>query len=209
MAQIKQFELPKLTYDLKGLEPAYSSELLELHHDKHHAAYVNGLNKTLADLAEVREKGDYGTINQLQKNLAFHFSGHILHSIFWRNMSPNGGGSPEGNLAEAINATFGGTDQLRAQMSQAATAIQGSGWSALCLEPISGQLMVEQVYDHQNNLPNGSLPLLVLDMWEHAYYLQYRNEKKKWVDAYWDLVDWSDVSDRFTGVKPLNLGLAA
>lgn len=209
MAESKEFELPKLSYALNALEPAYSSELLELHHDKHHAAYVAGLNKALADLAEVREKNNYGTINQLQKNLAFHFSGHILHSIFWLNMSPNGGGSPEGPLAEAIDANFGGADQLRAQLSQAALAIQGSGWSALCFEPISGRLLVEQVYDHQGNLPNGSLPLLVLDMWEHAYYLQYRNEKKKWVDAFWDLVDWSDVSDRLTGVKPLNLRLAA
>lgn len=209
MAQTKEFKLPELTYSLNALEPAYSGELLELHHDKHHAAYVKGLNKALADLAEVREKNDYSKINQLQKDLAFHFSGHILHSIFWRNMSPNGGGSPDGALAEAIDASFGSADRLRQQLSQAATSIQGSGWSALCFEPISGQLMVEQIYDHQGNLPNGSLPLLVLDMWEHAYYLQYRNEKKKWVDAFWDLVDWSDVSDRFTGVKPLDLRLAA
>jgi superoxide dismutase, Fe-Mn family len=205
----KEYELPKLAYAYDGLEPIYSGELLELHHDKHHAGYVKGANKALADLAQARDKHDYAVINQMQKDLAFNLSGHVLHSIFWRNMSPDGGGSPRGRLAEAIDAAFGSSDALREQLSQASTGIQGSGWGALCYEPLSQRLIVEQIYDHQSNLGNASLPLLVLDMWEHAYYLQYRNEKAKWVKGFWDLVSWQDVARRFDSVLPLDLRLAA
>ncbi len=209
MAKVEQYSLPKLPYGYGDLEPAYSREILELHHDKHHAAYVKGVNKALADLAEVRDSKDYRPINQLQKDLAFNLSGHVLHSIFWRNMSPKGGGDPSGTLASAIGDAFGSADALREQLSQAAGSIQGSGWGALCYEPLSGRLIVEQIYDHQGNLSNATVPLLVLDMWEHAYYLQYKNEKKKWVQRFWELVNWSDVAKRFDSVKPLDLSLAA
>ena len=209
MQKGKEYELPKLAYGYDSLEPVYASELLELHHDKHHAAYVKGVNKALADLAEARDKHDYAIINQMQKDLAFNLSGHVLHSIFWCNMSPQGGGGPDGRLAKAIDEAFGGTDAFREQMSQAATGIQGSGWGALCYEPLSQRLIVEQIYDHQSNLGNASVPLLVLDMWEHAYYLQYRNEKAKWVKSFWDLVNWQDVARRLDSVAPLDLRLAA
>jgi superoxide dismutase, Fe-Mn family len=209
MTEFKKYELPALGYGYAELEPAYSHEILELHHDAHHAAYVAGANKALANLAEIRGSGDYAAINQLQKDLAFNLSGHILHSIFWCNMSPKGGGDPKGNLAAAIGKAFGSVDALREQLSQAAQSIQGSGWGALCYEPLSGALIVEQIYDHQGNLGNGTVPLLVLDMWEHAYYLQYRNDKKAWVRKFWELVDWNDVADRFKSVKPLDLKLAA
>lgn len=204
-----QYELPKLAYGYDSLEPVYSSELLELHHDKHHAGYVKGLNKALDDLARARNKHEYAIINQMQKDLAFNLSGHVLHSIFWCNMSPQGGGNPEGRLSKEIDEAFGGADALREQVSQAAVGIQGSGWAALCYEPLGQRLIVEQIYDHQSNLGNASVPLLVLDMWEHAYYLQYRNEKAKWVKSFWDLVSWPDVARRLDSVAPLDLRLAA
>jgi superoxide dismutase, Fe-Mn family len=203
----RAYTLPDLAYGYADLEPAYTRELLELHHDKHHAAYVKGVNAALEGLAHAREGKDWGALNQLQKNLAFHLSGHVLHSLFWRNMSPKAGGAPQGELLASIERDLRGADALRNQMTEAALAIQGSGWAALAWEPLGRRLVVEQIYDHQGNTGNGTVPLLVLDMWEHAYYLQYRNEKKKWVTAFWDLVNWSDVGERWTKVRSLDLHL--
>ncbi len=200
-----KYELPELPYDYSALEPHYSAEVLELHHDKHHKAYVDGANTTFEKLGEARESGDFGTINQLEKNMAFHLSGHVLHSLFWTNMSPDGGGEPDGDLAAAVKEWFGSYDGFRAQLTEAAMNVQGSGWGALSWEPLAGRLIVEQVYDHQGNVGQGGPPLLVLDMWEHAYYLQYKNVKKDWVDAYWHLVNWPDVATRFERVRSLHL----
>ena len=200
-----QYELPELTYDYSALEPYLSAEILELHHGKHHQAYVDGANTTFQKLGEARSSGDFGTINQLEKNMAFHLSGHVLHSLFWTNMAPDAGGSPEGELGAAIVDNFGSYDAFRAQLTEAAMNVQGSGWGALSWEPMAGRLIVEQVHDHQGNVGQGGPPLLVLDMWEHAYYLQYKNVKKDWVDAYWHLVNWPDVANRFDRVKSLEL----
>jgi len=202
---MKKYELPDLPYDYSALEPHYSAEILELHHDKHHAAYVKGANETLEKLAQARERGDFAAINQLQKSLAFHLSGHVLHSLLWKNMNPKGGGRPEGELQAAIVESFGTFEGLKEQLSHAAIDVQGSGWGALAWEPVGKRLVVEQVYDHQGNVGNGTLPLLVLDMWEHAYYLQYRNVKKDWVEAFWKVVHWVDVAERFASVRNLNL----
>jgi Fe-Mn family superoxide dismutase len=192
-----RYELPELDYDVAALEPHLSARIVELHHDKHHAAYVAGANATLDKLAEARDSGDFAAINQLVKNLAFHVSGHVLHSLLWKNMSPDGGGTPEGELAASIDDSFGSFDAFRAQFDEAANGVQGSGWAALTWEPTGDRLIVEQVYDHQSNLAQGASPLLVLDMWEHAYYLQYENVKGDWVKAYWNLVNWPDVAARF------------
>ena len=162
------YTLPELPYDLAALEPHYSATVLELHHDKHHAAYVAGANTALDKLDEARSSDDYGSINQLQKNLAFHLSGHVLHSMFWENLSPDGGGEPDGDLRAAIDDGFGGVDRFRSQLNQAALNVQGSGWGALTWEPLGQRLIVEQIYDHQSNVGQGAPPLLVLDMWEHA-----------------------------------------
>jgi Fe-Mn family superoxide dismutase len=201
------YSLPELPYDYSALEPHYSAKLLELHHGKHHAAYVSGANTTLEKLAEARAKGDFAAINQLQKNLAFHLSGHVLHSVFWKNLNPKGGGKPTGELSSAIGEFFGGFEGFQSQLSEGALAIQGSGWGALAWEPLAKRLVVEQVYDHQGNIGNGTVPLLVLDMWEHAYYLQYQNNKAAWVKSYWKLVDWADVTRRFESVRSLDLAL--
>jgi superoxide dismutase, Fe-Mn family len=200
-----KYELPELDYDYRALEPHLSAEILELHHGKHHKAYVDGANSTFEKLGEARSSGDFGTINQLEKNMAFHLSGHILHSLLWKNMSPDGGGKPEGDLDAAITEHFGTYDGFRAQMTEAANNVQGSGWAALSWEPVAGRLTVEQVYDHQGNVGQGGPPLLVLDMWEHAYYLQYKNVKKDWVEAFWNLVNWPDVASRFDRVQSLKL----
>ena len=199
------YTLPDLPYDHAALEPHLSGELLELHHDKHHKAYVDGANTTLDKLSKARTDDDFDSINQLQKNLAFHVSGHILHSVFWTNMSPDGGGKPEGDLAAAIDDSLGTYDGFRQQLSQAALNVQGSGWGTLAWEPMAQRLVVEQVYDHQGNIGNGTVPLLVLDMWEHAYYLDYKNVKADWVKAFWEIVAWPDVEERFNRVRDLRL----
>ena len=200
-----KYELPDLPYDYSALEPHYSAEVLELHHDKHHKAYVDGANTTFEKLGQARDSGDFGSINQLEKNMAFHLSGHVLHSLLWKNMSPDGGGEPEGELAAAVKESFGSYDALRAQISEAANNVQGSGWAALSWEPLGGRLIVEQIYDHQGNVGQGGPPLLALDMWEHAFYLQYKNVKADWVEAFWNIVNWPDVAGRFERVKSLEL----
>jgi Fe-Mn family superoxide dismutase len=199
------YTLPELTYDYGALEPNLSATLLELHHAKHHAAYVKGANTTLEKLANARQEDSFDTINQLQKNLAFHVSGHILHSVFWTNMSPEGGGKPEGDLAAVIDDSLGSFEGFKQQLSEAAVNVQGSGWGTLAWEPMAQRLVVEQVYDHQGNIGNGTVPLMVLDMWEHAYYLDYKNVKGEWVEAFWKIVAWPDVAKRFTRVRDLQL----
>jgi superoxide dismutase, Fe-Mn family len=202
------YTLPDLGYDYSALEPHLSGRILELHHDKHHKAYVDGANKVLERLQAARASGDFGSINLLEKNLAFHISGHILHSLFWKNLNPSGGDKPVGDLASAIDEHLGSFDQFRSQLVEAANNVQGSGWAALSWEPVGQRLIVEQVYDHQGNVGQGGPPLLVLDMWEHAYYLQYENRKAEWVDAFWHLVDWDDVATRFDKARTIDLALS-
>lgn len=194
------YVLPDLPYDYAALEPALSGEILQLHHDKHHAAYVGGANTTLERLAEARDKQLWNGLVGLEKTLAFNLSGHLLHSIFWKNLSPDGGERPDGELAEAIAENFGSFEAFAAQLTTATTTVQGSGWGVLAWEPLGRRLVVEQVYDHQGNVGVGSVPLLVFDAWEHAYYLQYRNVRPDYVKRLWDLVNWSDVAARFTAV---------
>jgi Fe-Mn family superoxide dismutase len=192
-----EYELPKLGYDYSALEPYYSAEVLDLHHNGHHAAYVKALNTTLEQLDAVRDSEDFTTITGLEKKLAFNLSGHVLHTLFWQNLSPDGGGMPEGELAAAIDENFGSFDRLKRQLSEATTTVQGSGWGALAWEPLGKRLYVAQIYDHQDNIGQSSQPLLVLDAWEHAYYLQYRNAKAHYIEAIWHIVNWPDVAERF------------
>ena len=192
-----KYSLPELAYDYGALEPHLSGRILELHHGKHHKAYVDGANTVLERLADARESGDFGSINQLEKNLAFHLSGHILHSIFWKNLSPSGGGKPAGELASAIDDNLASFDAFKSQLTEAAMNVQGSGWGALSWEPVGQRLIIEQVYDHQGNVGQSGQLLLVLDAWEHAYYLQYENRRPEYVEAIWNVFNWADVSARF------------
>jgi superoxide dismutase, Fe-Mn family len=173
-------------------------EILELHHDKHHAAYVKGANDALDQLAEARETGQLGSLVGLEKTLAFNLSGHVLHTIFWQNLSPDGGDRPDGALAAAIEKDFGSFDAFAKQLSSATATVQGSGWGVLAFEPLGQRLIVEQVYDHHGNVGMSATPLLVFDAWEHAYYLQYRNVRTDYVQQLWSLVNWQDVARRFT-----------
>jgi len=202
---VPQYSLPDLPYDYAALEPHISGQILELHHDKHHAAYVAGANTAIEKLAEARDKGEYGPLTGLEKNLAFHVSGHLLHSLYWQNMSPDGGAKPGGELAAAVDEHFGSFDNLKAQMSQVIATVQGSGWAALSWDSLGQRLVVHQVLDHQDNVAAGSLPIFVIDGWEHAWYLQYKNVKADYVTAFWNVVNWPDVAERFAKVRGVSL----
>ena len=199
------YVLPGLDYDYGALEPHISGQIMELHHDKHHAAYVKKANEMLEKLDEARAKADYTRIAGLEKALAFNLSGHMLHSVFWKNMVPKGGGRPEGSLAQAIIKDFGSFNAFQAQMNEVSGSIMGSGWGALIYEPIAGRLLTCQIYDHQSNLAQGGVPILVMDAWEHAYYLQYKTEKAKFFEAMWSLWNWDDVSERYEAARGVNL----
>ncbi|GAB2910936.1 superoxide dismutase [Nonomuraea fastidiosa] len=196
-----QYTLPDMPYDYAALEPAITGEILELHHAKHHAAYVKGANDTLERLAEAREKGEFGGLVGLEKTFAFNLSGHVLHSIFWQNLSPDGGDRPDGDLAAAIDEHFGSFEAFKKQLTTATTTVQGSGWGVLAWEPVGRRLVVEQVYDHHGNVGMNTTPLLVFDAWEHAYYLQYRNVRPDYVEKLWDLINWNDVIARYDAAR--------
>jgi Fe-Mn family superoxide dismutase len=198
---VADYTLPDLPYDYGALEPHVSGEIMELHHSKHHATYVKGANTALEQLAEARASGQWGTVNLLAKNLAFNLGGHVNHSVFWPNMSPDGGDKPDGELAAAIDEHFGSYEGFRAQFTANALGIQGSGWSILAWDALGQRLVLEQVYDHQGNLAPGTIPLLLLDMWEHAFYLQYRNVKPDYVEAWWNVANWADVARRFAQAR--------
>ena len=195
------YTLPDLPYSPGALEPHYSGEIVSLHHDKHHAAYVKGANDTLAALEAARAARDFTTINMLSRSFAFHLSGHVLHSMFWTNMSPDGGGRPDGELATAVTEFFGTFEAMQAQLTAATVNVQGIGWGALAWEPVAKRLVVEQIHDHQGNVGAGTVPLLVIDSWEHAYYLQYKNVKADYVKAFWNIVNWPDVAARFAAAQ--------
>jgi Fe-Mn family superoxide dismutase len=194
---MSKYVLPDLSYDYGALEPNISGKIMELHHDKHHLAYVNGANSALDALAEARDKNDLTMVNKFQKDLAFNLAGHVNHTVFWKNMSPEGGDKPTGDLAAAIDEYFGSFDAFRAHFTASALGIQGSGWSILVWDILGQKLIIEQLYDHQGNLSVGSIPLLMLDMWEHAFYLDYQNVKPEYVKAFWNIVNWVDVQARF------------
>ncbi len=195
------YTLPDLPYDYGALAPVIAGEIMELHHDKHHAAYVKGANDTLDRLAEARDENNLGGLVGLEKTFAFNLSGHVLHSIFWDNLSPDGGDRPDGELAAAIDENFGSFDAFKAQLTTATAGVQGSGWGVLGFEPLASRLIIEQVYDHHGNVGQGTTPLLVFDAWEHAYYLQYKNVRPDYVSQLWKLVNWQDVSARFEAAR--------
>ncbi|MEV7801928.1 superoxide dismutase [Microbispora sp. NPDC088329] len=196
-----RYTLPDMPYDYAALEPAITGEILELHHAKHHAAYVKGANDTLDRLAEARDKGEFGGLVGLEKTYAFNLSGHVLHSIFWQNLSPDGGDRPDGALGDAIDEHFGSFEAFQKQLTTATSTVQGSGWGVLAWEPLGRRLVVEQVYDHHGNVGMNTTPLLVFDAWEHAYYLQYRNVRPDYVEKLWSLINWNDVIARFEAAR--------
>jgi Fe-Mn family superoxide dismutase len=204
---MSKYTLPDLRYDYGALEPHISGEIMTLHHDKHHRAYVDGANRAIEQLEEVRARHDYARLGPLEKALAFNLSGHVLHSLFWQNLSPDGGGEPEGELADAITEHFGGFGALRKQLIQTATGVMGSGWGVLAWDPVGRRLVTLQIHDHQSEIVQAAVPLLVLDVWEHAYYLQYKNDRASFCESIWSLWNWPDVEARFERAARIDLGL--
>jgi Fe-Mn family superoxide dismutase len=200
-----RYTLPNLPYSYSDLEPHISGKIMELHHSKHHAGYVKNANSALQQLEEARDKEDFARLAALERALAFNLSGHILHSIFWKNMMPKGGGTPNGDFLAAIERDFTDFNRFRRQLSEVASSIMGSGWAALVWEPIGKRLLITQIYDHQSNLAQAGVPLMVLDAWEHAYYLQYENRKTEFFEAVWNLWNWEDIAVRYASALELNI----
>lgn len=197
----KEYALPPLPYAYDALEPHIDAQTMTLHHDKHHDAYVKGLNAAIAGLAAARKGGspeDLAKVRDLTDSLAFNGSGHVLHVVFWTNMKKGGGGEPRGELAKIIERDFGNFGGFQAQFNTASGRVQGSGWGILAWEPLSGRLIVLGAEKHQNLTMFGCVPLLVLDVWEHAYYLKYRNNRAAYVTAFWNVIDWANVSERLS-----------
>lgn len=201
------YTLPELPYDYAALEPHISGTIMELHHDKHHANYVGGANTALEKLEAARESGDFAAINLYEKNLAFNLGGHTNHTIFWQNMTPDGQGRPSGELAAAIDEYFGSFEKFQGQFAAAALGLQGSGWGILAWDALAGRLLTFQLTDQQGNIPVATVPLLMLDMWEHAFYLDYQNVKADYVKAWWNIVNWDDVASRFERARTQYTGL--
>ena len=201
------YSLPELPYDYAALEPHISGKIMQLHHDKHHQAYVTGANTALEQLAEARESGNLAPVNKLEKDLAFNLGGHINHTIFWNNLSPEGGGRPEGELAAAIDEFFGSFEKFQEHFTATALGVQGSGWAVLAWDVLGQRPNIVQLFDQQGNLPAGTIPLLQLDVWEHAYYLDYLNVRADYVKAFWNIANWQDVARRFEAARTQTPGL--
>ncbi len=190
------YKLPDLPYAYDALEPYYDEQTVRLHHDAHHKGYVDGLNNAVTKLAEARAAGDFALVKHWERELAFHGAGHILHCLFWDNMSPDGGGEPQGDLAKQIEKDFGSFEAFKKHFSAATAAVEGSGWGILVWNPYSAKLEIMTAEKHQDLSIWGVTPLLVCDVWEHAYYLKYQNKRAAWIEAWWNLVNWPDVEAR-------------
>jgi Fe-Mn family superoxide dismutase len=199
--------VPALPYAFDALEPHIDARTMEIHHDKHHAAYVSKLNAALEQHADLQSKG----VEELLTGIAAlpdsvrgavnnHGGGHLNHSIFWCNMSPDGGGAPSGNIASAIDTAFGSFEEFKNKFAAAAGGRFGSGWAWLCADA-GGKLLIKDFPNQVNPLTEGLKPLLGLDVWEHAYYLKYQNRRPDYITAWWNVVNWSDVADRFAAAK--------
>lgn len=210
---IGQHKLPPLPYPYNALEPVISENALRIHHDKHHKAYVDGLNKAEINMEEARKANNYDFVNYWENELAFNGSGNILHSIFWTVMVPPGtGGQPGFNTQYQINSYFGSFDAFKNQFINAAVKVEGSGWAILSWQPTWRRLEVLQAKNHQNSTQWSGIPILVCDTWEHAYYLDYQNNRARYVDAWWSLINWYEVERRLIlalhGQVPMTLRLS-
>jgi superoxide dismutase, Fe-Mn family len=199
------YELPPLPYEYDALEPSIDAKIMKLHHDKHHQGYVDGANAALEKLSEMRQSGNFSDVKAVKRDLSFNLSGHVNHSVFWQNMSPNGGGEPSGEFAAALDQHFGSFDGFKQDFSAAAKSVEGSGWGMLVYDHVADKPIVIQAENHNDIAVQGSTPLLVLDVWEHAYYLQYENDRGKYVDNFWNVVDWNDVANRYEAARNANV----
>jgi Fe-Mn family superoxide dismutase len=196
-----EYELPPLPYPSDALDGFLSAEILEIHHGEHHRKYVDGLNEALSQLADCRREDDLERVGALSRKLAFNGSGHVLHTLYWSSMSPDGGGEPEGDLRSALEACFGSVDQFRAHFRAAAIQAEASGWGVLAYEPFGHRLVVTAAESHQQMVLQGAIPLLVCDVWEHAYYLRYQNRRADYVGGFFDVVNWDYAGRRLVRAR--------
>jgi len=201
--EIGKHKLPPLPYDYDALQPYISEEIMRLHHTKHHQSYVDGLNKAETNLENARKSGDFALVKHWSRELAFHGSGHYLHTIFWNNMSPKGERRPSGALLAEIKKYFGSFDAFKKQFTEAAKQVEGVGWAILVWSPRARHLEILQSERHMLLTQWDTIPLLVLDVWEHAYYLQYKNNRGEYVDKWWNIVNWKNVEERFAKASQL------
>lgn len=203
MEAVKSFSLPKLSYDYKALAPYISEEQLKIHHDKHHQAYVNGANAIFEKLDKARKEAIDIDMKATLKELSFHIGGHILHSTFWDNMAPpgKGGGKPGGAVSDVIMKEFGSFERFKKEFSQAATSVEGSGWAVLAMQQCVERPLIMQIEKHNLNVYPSFRILMVLDVWEHAYYIDYKNDRAKFVENFWNLVNWDYVNKVLKLVK--------
>ncbi len=193
----KIYTLPELPYGYKDLEPHISEEQLTIHNTKHHQGYVDKSNKILSELFEARKSGTELDMKTVTKNLSFNLGGHILHSLFWENMAPEGrGGEPEGKLKNILEEEFGGLERFKSEFTATVGTVEGSGWGALAICPKSGKPLLAQIEKHNLSLYPDANILMVLDIWEHAFYLDYKNEKAKFINAFWNIVNWEKINER-------------
>ena len=188
---IGQHELPPLPYAYNALEPHIDEQTMRLHHDKHHQAYVDGLNKAEQKLAEARQNGDFALVKHWSREAAFNGAGHLLHTIFWNNMTPESRamGQPRGNLLNAIERDLGSWDAFKQHFTAASVAVEGGGWGILAYRPLDDTLVILQAEKHQNLTQWGVVPLLVIDVWEHAYYLKYQNKRAEYVQSFYNIIN--------------------
>jgi len=195
-----EYTLPKLPYGYDALAPTYQERTLRIHHTTHHGGYVRGLNATLTKLAAARQAGDYAAIKALSRGLAFHGSGHVLHCLFWHSMTPTPSAMPA-ELARAMEKDFGSVAAAKAHFAAATKAVEGSGWGVLAYEPLGDRMLILQAEKHQNLTFWSAVPLLVADVWEHAYYLQYASARGQWVEAFMELANWTFAARRLAAAR--------
>ncbi|MCO6438045.1 MAG: superoxide dismutase [Phycisphaerae bacterium] len=200
----KEYEIAPLPYAYDALEPYIDEQTMRIHHDIHYAGYARGLNAALTKLAEARDSGDFGNIQQLSRLLAFHGGGFFNHGVFWTNMAPSdkgGGGQPSGAISSQIKKDFGGFDKFQAHFTAAAGSVEGNGWGVLAYHYALRRLVVLTMMNQQDLMPAGTIPLLMCDVWEHAYYLKYQNRRADYIKAWWNVVNWTDVEARFQALS--------
>lgn len=199
-----QYKLPDMPYDFSALEPVISGQIMEIHYTKHHNAYVTNLNTALEKYREAESKSDMAAMIGLQQAIRFNGGGHVNHSIFWTNLAPfskGGGASPTGDLAQALTQEFGSFDSFIEKFSAQTVAIQGSGWGWLGYDKVKGCLITTTCANQDPLSTQGFIPLLGIDVWEHAYYLQYKNVRADYVKNIWKVVNWHNVQERFTQAR--------
>lgn len=196
-------ELPPLPYDYAALEPHIDSQTMQIHHDKHHAAYVNNLNAALEKYSNLQSQSAEDLVRDLNSvpedirtAVRNNGGGHVNHTMFWESMGPNGGGEPTGALADAINDSFGSFEDFKKQFNDAGTKRFGSGWVWL-VRGSDGKLQITSTANQDNPISEGQTPILGNDVWEHAYYLKYQNRRPEYLTAWWNVVNWEEVSKRF------------